>query len=125
MPIPPGLARRLERQVRSRTEDTRSERLFLSLRRGRDGEYGSLTVSGISQLLQVAAERAGLKDRRVHPHALRHAFITNALRGGMNPMVVKQIVGHESLRMIESVYAHLTDTDAHAAMIRLFSAETK
>jgi integrase len=47
--------------------------------------------------------------------------VTNALRGGMNPLLVQQIVGHSSLRMIESVYSHLTTSDSHRAMMQLLA----
>lgn len=121
VPAAPSLIRRLERYLRARPADTYSDHLFLALRRNRDGHYGPLTVSGVEQVVGVTAERAGLDRSLVHPHALRHAFVTNALRGGMNPMIVAQIVGHESLRMIERVYSHLTVTDAHDAMMRLLA----
>jgi hypothetical protein len=38
-------------------------------------------------------------------------------------MSVVHVVGHESLRMIERVYSHLTVTDAHEAMMRLLTTE--
>jgi integrase/recombinase XerD len=123
VPVAPSLVRRIERHLRSRRKDTYSDRLFLALRRGRDGVYAALTVSGVEQLVRVAAENAGLDVKRVHPHALRHAYVTHALRGGMNPMLVAQVVGHSSLRMIEQVYSHLTVSDAHAAMMRLLTQE--
>jgi hypothetical protein len=41
----------------------------------------------------------------------------------MNPMLVAQVVGHSSLRMIEQVYSHLTIGDAHAAVMRLLTQE--
>ena len=78
----------------------------MSLRRGLSGEYEPLTRSGVLKLVRSAAERAGI-TKDVSPRLLRHSFITNALRGGMDSMVVAQIVGHSSLWMIERVYSHL------------------
>jgi len=123
VPVSPSMVRRLERYLRSRRADTYSDRMFLALRRGRDGVYGALTVSGVEQLVRTAAQNAGLDIHRVHPHALRRAYVTHALRGGMNPMLVAQVVGHSSLRMIEQVYSHLTVSDAHAAVMRLLTQE--
>ena len=71
--------------------------MFLSLRRGAAGEYEALTTSGAGQLLRSLADRAGLK-KRVHPHLLRHSFATEALRRGMNPVQLAQILGHSGLR---------------------------
>jgi hypothetical protein len=34
----------------------------------------------------------------------------------MNPIQVAQIMGHSSLAMIQSVYAHLTPQDAYPAL---------
>jgi len=117
VPLPPALVRGLERYVMHlRPSDTRSSRLFLGLRRGLSGEYEPLTRSGVLQLVRSAAKRAGI-TKPVHAHLLRHSFVTNALRGGMNPMLVAQIAGHSSLRMIEQVYSHLTAGDAYEALL--------
>jgi integrase/recombinase XerD len=122
VPLTPGLARRVERAVRGRATDTSSDRLFLALRRTPGGDYAALTPSGVLQLLRGAAQRAGI-TKRVHPHLLRHSFATEAMRRGMNPVQLSQILGHNSLRMIERTYTHLTVTDAYDAMITLLVAE--
>ncbi len=122
VPLTPSLLRRIERYMRdARADDARSSRLFLSLRRGRSGDYEGLTRSGVLQLVRSAAERAAI-TKRVHTHLLRHSFITNALRGGMNPLVLARIVGHSSLRMIDQVYSHLNTSDSYEAMLRLLVA---
>jgi site-specific recombinase XerD len=121
VPLPPALLRGLDRYERyTRPADTRSTRLFLSLRRARHGDYEPLTRSGVLQLVRSAAKRANL-SKSVHAHLLRHSFVTNALRGGMNPMMVAQIVGHSSLRMIEQVYSHLNSGDAYEALITMLA----
>jgi integrase len=123
VPLPPSLLRALERYERyTRSKDTRSERLFLALRRGPDGDYEPLTRSGVLQLVRSAAKRADI-DKRVYSHLLRHSFVTNALRAGMNPMMVAQIVGHSSLRMIERVYSHLNSGDAYEALLLLLKQD--
>lgn len=125
VPLPPALLRRIERYIRA-TRPPRSlhAELFLSLRRGRSGEHEPLTRSGLLQLIDHAAERAGLDPKRVHPHLLRHSFVTNALRAGINPLLLSQIVGHSSMRMIEQVYSHLNAGDSYEAMMRTLSAQT-
>jgi integrase/recombinase XerD len=123
VPLPPALLRGIERYERhTRSADTRTKRLFISLRRGRSGEYEALTRSGVLQLVRSAAERARI-TKRVYPHLLRHSFVTNALRGGMNPMLVAQIAGHRSLRMIERVYSHLNADDAYNALVLLLQQD--
>ncbi len=119
VPLPPTLLRRLERYITSgRPLEARDTHLFVSLRRGRAGDYEPLTRSGVLQLVRGAAERAGIK-KRVYAHLLRHSFITNALRAGMNPLILARIAGHSSLRMIDQVYSHLNTTDTYEAMLRM------
>ncbi len=122
VPLRPELARRVERHTKYRPADADGDHLFLSRRRGRDGQYDVITPSGVAQLLRGLAERAGIR-KRVHPHLLRHSFATEALRRGMNPIQLAQILGHSGLRMIDSVYSHLTATDAYDAMMRMLAAE--
>jgi integrase/recombinase XerD len=110
--------RRLERYIRSgRPHDTNSDRILLSLRRGPSNTYEPITRSGVLQLVRLLAQRAGIR-RRVHPHVLRHSWVTEMLRRGVNPKMVADVAGHSSLRMLESVYAHLSASDAYTAMMR-------
>jgi integrase/recombinase XerD len=120
VPVAPNLMRRLDRYCRARPTETQSQRVFLAARRDRYGEYAPLTTSGVLQLMRSAAERAGMK-RRVHPHLLRHSFATEALRRGMNPVQLAQLLGHSGLRMIDQVYAHLNADDGYDAVLRMLA----
>jgi integrase/recombinase XerD len=122
VPLSPALVRRLDRYRRGRPLDTHSKRLFLAARRDANGEYMPLTTSGVLQLIRGAAQRAGM-TRRVHPHLFRHSFATEALRRGMNPVQLAQLLGHSGLRMIEHVYAHLNAVDGYDAVMRMLTAE--
>lgn len=51
----------------------------------------------------------------VVPYGYRHAFITDALARGVSEIVVAEIVGHRSTRIIAEHYAHL---DARLASLR-------
>ncbi len=121
VPIAPALLRRLERYIeRIRPKVAGNTTLFLSLRRGLSGDYERLTRSGLLKLVRDAGERAAIK-KRVHTHLLRHSFVTNALRAGMNPLIVAKIAGHSSLRMIDQVYSHLDTSDSYDAMLRMLN----
>ncbi|SDG03408.1 integrase/recombinase XerD [Sinosporangium album] len=63
--------------------------LFLNARGGR------LTRQGAWEVLQAAAERAGLD--RISPHILRHSFATHLLDGGADVRVVQELLGHASV----------------------------
>jgi integrase len=120
LPIP-RLARRLERYIRA-TAPLRpaANRLFLSLRRGPDGHLKQLTVRAIEKAVDDARERAGL-TKRVHPHLFRHSYATWALTRGMNPIMLAQVLGHNSLTMIHAVYSHLSPDDSYEAVVRILT----
>ncbi|WP_167474160.1 site-specific tyrosine recombinase XerD [Nocardia arthritidis] len=64
--------------------------LFLNARGGR------LSRQSAWQVLQTAAERAGI-DAAVSPHTLRHSFATHLLDGGADVRVVQELLGHASV----------------------------
>jgi len=112
----PRLGRRLIHYVeRGRPQGTASDRIFLGLRRRPLGDFEPITRSGVNQMVHELAERAGLQQR-VHPHLLRHSFATWALTRGVNPVQLAEILGHRSLAMIQTVYAHLSPSDAYDAL---------
>lgn len=125
VPIP-RLYPRLRRYAdRGRPKDTTSDRLFISLKRRPEsmgGAYEPLTESGVQQLVRNLAATAGIR-RRVYPHLLRHSYITWAIRRGMHPVQIRQIVGHESTAMIDRVYTHLVPQDAYAAAMKLYAED--
>jgi integrase/recombinase XerD len=123
VPLSPALAKRLLRYVeRSRPVDSNTDRVFVSRRRSANGGYEPITESGVQQMIRDLAERAGIR-KRVHPHLFRHSAATFMLQRGMNPLLVAQVLGHTSLAMIQRVYAHLTPTDAHQALMQALRAD--
>ena len=80
--------------VRGRPELARRGRgtpaIFLNVRGGR------LSRQSAWQVLQGAAERAGIKSG-VSPHMLRHSFATHLLEGGADVRVVQELLGHASV----------------------------
>jgi integrase len=116
VPMLPDLARRLERLSRGRMEEASEGTIFLSSRLGRRGVCEPLTESGVYQMVGVLGKtaRAG---KPVHPHLLRHSWITEMLRKGMNPIQLAAIAGC-SEKVIAEHYAHLSHDDAYDAMAR-------
>jgi integrase len=117
VPLPPQLLRRLERYIDGRSTDRTEDRLWLSLRRNDSGRYDPLTASGVYQVVRDAVARARI-TKRVHPHLLRHSWMTEMLRNGMNPIQLSIIAG-ASLPVIQEHYTHLTKDDAYEAMLRI------
>jgi integrase/recombinase XerD len=119
VPIP-GLYRRLRRLAdKGRPAGLSTDRLFVSRRRRPGGDYEPLDTSGVQQMVRLLAAEAGIK-KRVYPHLLRHSYATWALTKGINPIMLADILGHNSLTMIQQVYAHLAPQDAYDAMARAF-----
>jgi site-specific recombinase XerD len=120
VPLPPPLLRRLERVIDSRPADRTSDRIFISLRRGPTGDYEPLSANGVYQVVKDAVSRSGIK-KRVHPHLLRHSWMTEMLRHGMSPIQLSLIAG-ASVQVISEHYTHLTKGDAYDAMLKVLSA---
>jgi integrase/recombinase XerD len=119
VPIPPSLLRRLERFIEARPEELTSDRIFLTHRR-RAGMYEGLTVIGVYQVVKDAFRRARI-TKPVYPHLLRHSWMTEMLRCGMNPIQLSFIAG-ASTDVIAQHYAHLTKDDAYEAMLRALTS---
>ncbi len=119
VPIKPELYRRLRRFAERTRRDSDSDRIFLTLRRSRrTGQFEPLGGNGVDQLVHNLADIAGI-IKRVYPHLLGHSFATHFLRRGGNPLLLQQILGHESLAMITANYSQLTIADAHAEAMRI------
>ncbi len=118
VPVLPALYRRLQRHnEHANRRELETDRLFISRRRRPRGDFAPLRESGVSQMISNLAKTARM-DRRVYAHLLRHSFATWQLQRGTNPIMLKDILGHSSLVMIESTYAHLSPTDAYDAMAK-------
>ncbi len=123
VPTSPALAQRLKRYAQHTRRESASTRLFQTQKRSpRSGEYAALTESGVQQMIRLLAQDAGI-TKRVYPHLFRHSFITWQLESGLNPILLSRIVGHESLTMINQVYAHVTMDAAYDALMKALLAD--
>ncbi|MCL5958835.1 MAG: tyrosine-type recombinase/integrase [Chloroflexi bacterium] len=79
---------------------------FLSL------EGYPLTTSGLQSMFARLGKRAGVP--RLHAHLCRHTYATNFLLCGGPELLLKQNLGHTTLKMVDH-YAHLADQQAALA----------
>ena len=93
------------RDVRPRLERAASKpqargRVFLNAR------GGALSRQAVWTIVRTACRRAGLEERRVSPHTLRHSFATHLLEGGADLAAVQELLGHADISTTQ-IYTHL------------------
>ena len=77
--------------------------LFASLSNNNSG--GRMTTRAVSGIAKNALQAAGFDDSRITAHSLRHAAVSNALRGGEDLRAVQQFARHADISTT-LVYAH-------------------
>lgn len=122
VPITPGLHMRLDRHIRRGRPTCNADALFVTLDRRPSGDYEPIGERTLQELIAALGRKAGL-EKRVHPHLFRHSLATNLLRRNVNPLQVRDILGHTSLAMIDRVYSHLVASDAHQALMEALRAQ--
>ena len=58
----------------------------------------------------------------ITPHTFRHTFATRAIEAGMQPQVLKSILGHSSLAMTMDLYSHVMPETRTEEMEKISSA---
>ena len=65
-------------------------------------EERPLTESGLKQIIRRIAKRANIEGKKLGPHTFRHTFANNFLDAGGDPLDLKYLLGHSSLKMVEN-----------------------
>jgi integrase/recombinase XerC len=98
----------LSRWLRRRAKlSTRSDRLFISVRRGE-----ALTPSGVGQIIDKVGAAAGV---RVHTHRFRHRWAHSNLKAGIQERDLMKLAGWSSNQMLARYGAALAGERAVAA----------
>lgn len=77
---------------------------------------GHILMKSASDRVGKAIRAAGVTDRRITGHSLRHYLATTLLRDGVQIRVVQEILGHASLATTQ-LYADVTDADMAAGIV--------
>ena len=120
LPLGRGLCQLLEEylaMVRPSLQGAKgSEALFPGGSRG-----GEMSGTQLTEAVRFYARAAGL-EKRVTPHALRHACATHMLTNGAPIRHVQELLGHVQLNTT-MVYTHLTITDLKKAHMKYHPRE--
>ncbi|MFJ4173977.1 tyrosine-type recombinase/integrase [Microbacterium sp. NPDC089696] len=91
---------------------TMNEGWWFPARGGRDGHIKGQSVS---DLMTDARDRAGIVDKRLTGHSLRHSFGTELVRGRANIRAVQELMRHASLAHTQQ-YTLVLDEDEREAL---------
>ncbi len=69
------------------------------------GTVHGLTGQAIWTQVKSTCIRAGIDPSLVHPHTLRHTFISSLVNNGVNMVLVRDLAGHSSIATTER-YSH-------------------
>ena len=67
----------------------------------------SLTYSTLTKQFQKLCKELSLPYGGLH--SLRHTYASTLLNDRVDPLVIKELLGHRSLKMLENVYGHFMD----------------
>ena len=81
----------------------------------RAGREGHIKGQSVSDLLTDARDRAGIVDKRLTGHSLRHSFGTELVRRGANIRAVQELMRHTSLSHTQQ-YTQVLDEDEREAL---------
>lgn len=84
--------------------------------------FAALDPNSVTRRVKRFMKNNGFPD--FSPHDLRHTFATNMAKRGMNPAILKQILGHDDISTTFAIYTHLKDDDCMDELERLGLAYT-
>jgi integrase len=104
--------------LRERPQDADTSLVFLVGGRGKRRHH-PLSYDGMVRMFARAADRAGVRDPWLTPHALRHTHATRMFEGGMRELTLMARLGHaspDSTKIYTRISDHEVVTDYRRAL---------
>lgn len=76
------------------------------------------TVSQIGNVLKKYSDKAGIEN--FHPHLLRHTFVTNLVRSGVDPKTASELARHSDISTTLNIYTQMDFSDMERAISTTF-----
>ena len=85
------------------------------------GERGQIVFSGVfnSLITYALGKKEAAKIAPFSVHVFRDTFASRAIRAGISPNTLKELLGHSSLSMTMDLYAHVNQQDKIESMEKL------
>jgi len=94
--------------------------MFLTIGKGGSKKIHALGHEAVRGIIKKYVKLAKI-NKSIHPHSLRHSFITHALRKSGDIVAVQVLAGHKSIQTTQ-VYLHTEDERMERAIEKLTSS---
>lgn len=84
----------------------------------RNGDDKPISGASVTDLITKAKKRAGITDKRLTPHSLRHSFGSGLVDQGVDIRVVQELMLHEDLSTTQ-IYTRVSDERKSAGIVSL------
>src|SRR5450759_3401221 len=118
VPLGPDVARLVKTYLTEtdRARGSRSPFFHVPDRGAASRGGGRLSARSIGIMLGHLADRAGLGEKGISPHALRHSFAIRVLRRGANVVAVSKLLGHASIATTQRYVEHVEIAELRGAV---------